>query len=1157
MDEVLRIQAFGNLTIRRDGIVLGGFTSRKVEALLVYLACTRQPHSREFLAELLWQERPQAQSLNNLRQALFDLRHHLAPYISVNRQTVALSPHCRCWLDVAELEGRLHLARQHWTQPQGLSAEAAQQLEQALGLYQGDFLAGFYLRDSQGFEDWMIQERERLRRAVIEAWQNLVAYALDKGAYSVGIAQATRLLRLEPLLEEGHRQLMQLLVKAGQRSAALAQYESCRRLLKDELGVEPMHETVALYEQIRAGELAIALNSVVSIPDVQDTTAVTAEPRNPYKGLRAFQESDAADFFGREALVERLLTRLNNANGDDHFLAVIGPSGSGKSSVVKAGLIPAFRQAELRGSGRWFVVEMLPGEHPFEELEVALLRIAANPPISLLAQLREDERGLLRAIKRVLPDDKSQLLLVIDQFEEVFTLVTDETIRCRFLDSLLSAVSDPRSPLQVVITLRADFYDRPLRYLAFGNLLHRQAEVVLPLSHAELERAVVNPAMHVGLTVEHSLVTAIITNVSEQPGALPLLQFALTELFERRQGNRLTVETYQATGGVSGALARRADEVFEGLAASSQEIARQLFLRLITLGEGIEDTRRRIRRSELDLTLDLTTDTTQMMSAVIEVFSKYRLLTLDRDPMTGGPTVEVAHEALIQGWARLRGWLDESRENLRVHRRLTTATAEWMNAGRDASYLATGMRLAQFEALAAGSDLALNRQEREYLQVSIAERTWQEAAERDRQAREKALERRSVRILRVLVIVLILATLGALGLTGIARNNAALAERNAAEARSLALASGAQLALNEGSIDQAIALAKAAQQVTNNPPPLAELVLDEAAYAPGTRRIFRETEKVSGGALSTSAASPKFVMVSHMIPQFFFAALIVRGMQDACDRLNASCQWLNDPVYPYQQVAKPWKQALTMNPDGIGTSITDPNMIRSYVQQAAERGIPVVAYNVADAQDPDPSLPALLYIGSDEFLSGVSNARRVFAEARADGVTIRRGVCARQVGNNPALAARCAGVKSVFDEQNVPLDQIRIRFSGNNDEVLDLAVSQIADYFKAHPETRAIFMLGPSPASALHQYIQQAGLKPRQLYATTHDTSPEIFQMIRDGYLLQTIDQQPYMQGFQTIMSLYLYHQYGLRPSGFINTSSVVDQSNVDLVTRLVEAGYR
>ncbi len=158
--------------------------------------------------------------------------------------------------------------------------------------------------------------------------------------------------------------------------------------------------------------------------------------RNPYKGLEAFEEADAANFFGREALIDRILSRLREQDAGEKFLAVIGPSGSGKSSVVQAGIIPRMRSGTLPGSSNWYIVEMLPGEHPLEELEAALLRIAVNPPSSLLAQLKEDERGLLRAVKRVLPDEKSELFLFIDQFEEIFTLPKDRNEISHFLNSI-------------------------------------------------------------------------------------------------------------------------------------------------------------------------------------------------------------------------------------------------------------------------------------------------------------------------------------------------------------------------------------------------------------------------------------------------------------------------------------------------------------------------------------------------------------------------------------------------------------------------------------------------------------------------------------------------------------------------------------------------
>ena len=320
---------------------------------------------------------------------------------------------------------------------------------------------------------------------------------------------------------------------------------------------------------------------------------------NPYKGLRAFQQADAADFFGRGALTEQLLTRLRESQQAGRFLAVVGPSGSGKSSVVKAGLLPALRRGAMPGSEKWFIVEMSPGAHPLEELEIGLLRIAVNQPTGLMEQLRRDERGLLRATQLVLPADDSELVLAIDQFEHVFTLVDDNAEAAHFLNSLFTAVTDPTSRLRVIITLRADFYDRPLLHPNFGNLLRQRTEVVIPLMADELVRAIVGPAERVRVTLEPGLVAAIVADVNEQPGALPLLQYALTELFERREGRHLTRKAYQLIGGVGGALARRAEEVYAGLDKAGQSATRQLFLRLVTLGEGVKDTRRRISQSEL------------------------------------------------------------------------------------------------------------------------------------------------------------------------------------------------------------------------------------------------------------------------------------------------------------------------------------------------------------------------------------------------------------------------------------------------------------------------------------------------------------------------------------------------------------------------------
>jgi len=514
----------------------------------------------------------------------------------------------------------------------------------------------------------------------------------------------------------------------------------------------------------RQAEIAITPLAPIAIePTAIEAKAPAKDVKNPFKGLHAYEEADAADFFGREALTQTLVARLASAGDTARFLAVVGPSGSGKSSVVRAGLIPALRHEALPGSSHWFIVEMLPGAHPMEELEAALLRIAVNPPESLLNQLREDDRGLARAIKRVLPVDDSQLLLVIDQFEEIFTLIEDETARAHFLNSLYIAVTELHGRLWVILTLRADFYDRPLLYEHFAALMQARTEVIVPLSADELSQAIVQPAARVGVTVEANLIAVIVKDLGEQPGALPLLQFALTELFERREGRTMSLAAYRANGGVLGTLARRADELYNALSPAAQELAHQLFLRLVTPGEGMEDTRRRVLVAEM-VTLP---GSERVVDEVFDTFGQHRLLTFDCDPVTRGPTVEVAHEALIRNWGRLRSWLNTSREALYVERRMLTAATEWARAGHDPSFLASGARLAQFETLAVHADIALNEDEKAYLAASTAERERHEAAERAQQAHKLTLERRAANRLRYLAAVLTLFLLVTIGLSAV------------------------------------------------------------------------------------------------------------------------------------------------------------------------------------------------------------------------------------------------------------------------------------------------------------------------------------------------------------------------------------------------------
>jgi WD40 repeat protein/DNA-binding SARP family transcriptional activator len=515
-----------------------------------------------------------------------------------------------------------------------------------------------------------------------------------------------------------------------------------------------------------------------------------ADERNPYKGLRAFTEADARDFFGRRELIHRLLARLNEADPGSRFLAVVGPSGAGKSSVVRAGLVPAIRRGALGNADGSFIAEMFPGPHPMEELEAAILRIAVRPSSRLRDILEGGSRGILEAVDVTIPGE-ADVVLVVDQFEEAFTLATDDRERELFLESLRVAAAEPSSRLRVIVTLRADFYDRPLTYPRLGELLAARTEAVPPLTPDELEQAIRSPAEQVGIRPEPGLVAQMIANLAHQPGALPLLQYALTELFERRDEGKLSLSAYAAMGGVAGALSARADRIYQATDPAGQRAIKQVFLRLVTLGEGRQDTRRRVARSELD-SLEVGPEG---IDGVVNAFGRHRLLTFDREPSTREPTVEIAHEALLSAWQPLRTWIDDARQDLRLDRGLGQAAAEWRGSGRDPSFLLRGTRLEQLEGWAAATDLAIGRAERAYLKASLDQRERERAEEGVRRDREARTERRSRRRLRALVGVFAAAAVVAASLTVVATTQSRRAQREEriAGARELAAAAVANL----------------------------------------------------------------------------------------------------------------------------------------------------------------------------------------------------------------------------------------------------------------------------------------------------------------------------------------------------------------------------
>lgn len=492
---------------------------------------------------------------------------------------------------------------------------------------------------------------------------------------------------------------------------------------------------------------------------------------NPYKGLRAFSTADADDFFGRQRLVGRIISRLSEPGLKGRFIALVGPSGSGKSSVVRAGVLPALAAGALPHSDRWFTTTMTPGPHPFEELEAALLSVAVEPQLSLLEVVMGGNAGIRRAIGQILPDDGSPLLLVVDQFEELFTQVEAGEAEA-FFSGLAEAVTDPRSRIRVVTTLRADFYDRPLTNRALGELMREGTEVIIPMSPEELEQAIVGPALSRQVSIAPALVGQLIADVVDRPAALPLLQYTLTELFERRQGGRIEADLYTQVGGVTGALAQRADSIYGSLSPSARRTARQTFLRLVTISEGAEDTRRRVLRRELE---EVATSL-QDLNTVLDNFGRHRFLSFDRDPVSRGPTVEISHEALLGEWGRLRRWIDQGRDDLRSQRQLAEALTEWEANARSDAYLVRGGRLDRLAAWSQESQVTLSRSEREFLEVSVAARDQETRLTTEREEQRVAAERRALRRTRELAAIGVVAVVVA-GLALFSFNQAELARR--------------------------------------------------------------------------------------------------------------------------------------------------------------------------------------------------------------------------------------------------------------------------------------------------------------------------------------------------------------------------------------------
>ncbi len=650
-------------------------------------------------------------------------------------------------------EGRALLAHED-------PAAASARLREALQLWRGPPLA-----DLSGVEELQAEIR-RLEELHLLAEMERIDAELALGRAAEVVVELERLIAVVPLQERFRGQLMLALYRSGRQADALAAYRDACTLLRDELGLTPSAELRELEGMILRHDPGLELDRSEVEPPAPDRPVLC-----PFKGLAAFESSDAEFFCGRDRLISELVARL----AEWPLVGILGPSGIGKSSLLRAGVLPALRAGALPGSARWPQVLLRPGAHPCQEL----------------GRILGEDIG--QAVGRV--DHGARLVVAIDQLEELFTVCESEAERSRFLERLVSAAGDHERRVVLLCTLRADFYGRMSAYPEFADLLSRSHALVGPMDRDELKETIERPAARAGLEVERPLVEALVEEVAEEPGGLPLLSTTLLELWQARSGRVLRLQDYRATGGVRGAVARIAEAAYMRLSEPERRVARGLLLRLAEVGDGAPE-RRLVPLEEIERI--------DGAEPVLEALTDARLVTV------GSGAVELSHEALLREWPRYRAWLDEDRVGRRLHAHLRVAAGEWDAHGRDPADLYRGARLAGALEFCAQHPEEMDRLERRFVVAS--------RAEADREVRRQRAQNRRLRALLIGAAVLLVLTVvaGAVAVIGQQRASSdarlAVAEEHAALGRQLG-----EEAVNEPKLDVAALLAREAVALDTAP----------------------------------------------------------------------------------------------------------------------------------------------------------------------------------------------------------------------------------------------------------------------------------------------------------------------------------------------------
>ena len=740
----MEFRILGPLEVARDGepLVLGAAQQRALLAVLVL-------HRGEVvlvdrLIDELWGERAPAAAAKTVQVYVSQLRKALGAGVIVTQgrgYRLAIAPE---QVDAGRFEalgaeGRRALAS-------GDAARAKQRLCSAIGLWRGEPLADF------AYEPFAQAAIGRLRQARLAALEDRIEADLALGADGELIGEIEALIAANPLAERLRGHLMLALYRAGRQADALAVYRQTSELLRHELGLEPSRPLQELERSI--------LGQDPCLDAARNAAAARGGPVGvcPFKGLAFFDRADAEYFCGRERLVADLLARLV----ESPLVGILGSSGVGKSSLLRAGVLPALSAGSLPGSAGWRQVLLRPGTHPAAELSRAL---AGDRLGHVIGQLAPGER----------------LVVAVDQLEELFTLCEREDERAAFADQLAAAARDPERRALVVVSLRADFYGRLASYPRLAALLSASHVLVGPMNRGELARAIEQPAARAGLEIERPLAEALVSDVAEEPGGLPLLSTTLLQLWRARDGRALRYHSYRASGGVRGAVARLAEDAYTQLGDSQRPIARGLLLRLAS-GEDGTLARRRVPLGQLERITGV--------GPVLAELTDARLLTVSDGE------VELSHEALLREWPRYRAWLEEDRIGRRVHAHLTAAATDWDARGRDAADVYRGARLAAALDWRAGREQELNQAERDFLDASRA------AAGR--------AQRRLRMVLAAVAALLLVAVAG--GVVALINQQSASNHARVALARQL----GAQ-AVNEPRLDRAMLLAREAVTLDRSP----------------------------------------------------------------------------------------------------------------------------------------------------------------------------------------------------------------------------------------------------------------------------------------------------------------------------------------------------